>query len=432
MVFDLVVPAACIGSLILCFIGPLFIPKIYLLFLLTYFSTVFCISFSHFFKLQLTLGRIRRTIRMGNAVDAGANGSDEYSSMVGGESGLGKDEISSSTTSTCVERERGDRERDTTLNNTTMNNTNMAETKILLGPTTTEIAHTHIFIVPNYKEPLPLLQRTVGHLASHRAAKTNYVVVLAMEESEQGCEAKALTLKNEFDGMFREVIYTIHPANVPGEARGKGSNENYAVRQACAALIRKSIPMKQMIVTISDADAAIPELYIREIERAIVDMPPNRDPLATVFCPPMFFSRNSHQVPAPVRIYDIMWSVMVMQNLSNMRGICFPCSTYSLSMVLADRVGYWDPDTAAIGEDMHMALKCFFKAGARGHPIYVPINLTNVQTTGYLSNIHARFVQARRHFMGVADVAYTLQNALRVSPNAWNRMTLGEWFDRVL
>src|SRR5438105_1503639 len=60
-----------------------------------------------------------------------------------------------------------------------------------------------------------------------------------------------------------------------------------------------------------------------------------------------------------------------------------------------------------------MWLKCFFKTGgvARSAPIFVPINLTNVQTTGYMSNIYARFVQAKRHYNGVADVAYTLKSA---------------------
>jgi hypothetical protein len=110
---------------------------------------------------------------------------------------------------------------------------------------------------------------------------------------------------------------------------------------------------------------------------------------------------------------DITWSAMVMANLSNSRGIAFPCSTYSLSMILAERVGYWDTDADSVGEDMHMMLKCFFKTDglARCAPIFVPINLTNVQTNGYLSNMHARYIQAKRHYNGVADVSYTLRSA---------------------
>jgi hypothetical protein len=110
-------------------------------------------------------------------------------------------------------------------------------------------------------------------------------------------------------------------------------------------------------------------------------------------------------VPAAVRMTDITWSAMVMSS-----------STYSLSMVLAEKVGYWDTDADSVGEDMHMMLKCFFKTDglARCCPIFVPINLTNVQTPGYFANLNARFVQAKRHYNGIADLAYTLRNSFGV------------------
>lgn len=64
------------------------------------------------------------------------------------------------------------------------------------------------------------------------------------------------------------------------------------------------------------------------------------------------------------------------------------------------------------GFPLFRMLKCFFETNtdARGVPIYVPINLMNVQTTdGYVSNMLARYVQGTRHYYGVADVAYTLR-----------------------
>lgn len=83
---------------------------------------------------------------------------------------------------------------------------------------------------------------------------------------------------------------------------------------------------------------------------------------------------------------------------------------------MADTVGYWDTDANAVGEDMHMTLKCLFKTQGRARtiPIFVPINLTNVETEGHISNLKARFIQAKRHYNGVADVACTLRNALNL------------------
>jgi hypothetical protein len=244
-------------------------------------------------------------------------------------------------------------------------------------------------------------------------ATTHYGLILAMEQSEQGWEEKAKRLQDYFSDRFSQIIITGHPSDIPGESRGKGSNVAYAARHGCLELVSKyGIDRNRIIITVSDSDSAIPELYIREVEDALANA---EDPYHLLCAPPIFFSRNCFDVPAAVRVTDITWSAMVMSNLSNSRGMCIPCSNYSLSMVLADKVGYWDTDADAVGEDMHMWLKCFWKTQGqvRTAPIYVPINLTNVQTSSYLSNVSARYIQAKRHYNGVADVAYTLKNAFQ-------------------
>ncbi|EIE83143.1 hypothetical protein RO3G_07848 [Rhizopus delemar RA 99-880] len=281
----------------------------------------------------------------------------------------------------------------------------------------------HTFIIPNYSEPEPLLRDTIGKLAVHRNASTNYVIILAMEASEEGWEAKGQRIQEFFKDRFHGFFITGHPVNVPGEYRGKGSNVNYAVRTGCAEMLRQGYDRSRIILTIMDSDAAIPELYIHEVEEALNK---SDDAHYTICAPPIFFSRNSHQVPAAVRMTDITWATLVMSNLSNSDGLCVPCSNYSLSFILAERVGYWDVDADAIGEDMHMWLKCFFKTDgyARTAPIYVPINLTNVQCDGYVANLHARYVQAKRHFQGVADLGYTLRHTLDSYKNRKSRNVL--------
>lgn len=161
--FDLVVPTGALGSLVLCFLGPLYMPRIYLCFLFFYFALFFFLSCTHLIKFRLTSSRIRRNLSASSDLEA-------------------------------------------------------------RGRLLAECAHVHVFIIPNYSEPLPLLQKTVQRLSLHSAAASHYVIVLAMEETEAGCEDKAHALTKEFSGYFKEIITTIHPANLAGEARGKGSN----------------------------------------------------------------------------------------------------------------------------------------------------------------------------------------------------------------
>lgn len=64
-------------------------------------------------------------------------------------------------------------------------------------------------------------------------------------------------------------------------------------------------------------------------------------------------------------------------------------------------------------------LKCFFatQGQAKATPIFIPINLTNVQTDGYFSSVYARYTQAKRHYFGSQDVAYVLQLAIETPLN---------------
>ncbi|CAG8492816.1 5091_t:CDS:2 [Acaulospora colombiana] len=398
-IFELVAPATALGAIFVLLFGPIFFPRAYIWFLLTYFTTFLYISINHFLKFCITVRNIKRNIRDWNARREHQSTSRDYTT---------KEVVKSSATNNG--RTTPTRNGYTSVSMTDQfdndNRINEMESALKLYD---DGHYIHAFVIPNYEEPEPLLRDTIKRLAQHRNATTTYVIVLAMEESEVDHATKAASLKRNFDGSFLDFIITVHPKDVPGESRGKGSNVAYAAREACDYLVRK-IDRRRVVFTITDSDSAIPELYVRHVEKALSE---SEDPYNTICSPPIFFSRNALNVPAAVRVTDIMWSIMVMQNLSNPRGLAFPCSTYSLSMVLAEQVGFWDTDKDAVGEDLHMWLKCFFKTGgqARSVPIFVPINLTNVETTNYISNIYARFVQAKRHYNGVADVAYSLKSA---------------------
>jgi hypothetical protein len=66
-----------------------------------------------------------------------------------------------------------------------------------------------------------------------------------------------------------------------------------------------------------------------------------------------------------VRLVDFGWSIGSMSNLLPSSPAKLPLSTYSISMDLCISVDFWDTGSEAIGEDMHMFLKCFFATSGR-------------------------------------------------------------------
>ncbi|KNE67198.1 hypothetical protein AMAG_12267 [Allomyces macrogynus ATCC 38327] len=277
--------------------------------------------------------------------------------------------------------------------------------------------HTHAIFVPNYNEPLDLLRDTIARFAAHPFARSNYALVLAMEAAERDHAAKADALAREFRGKFKHFIISVHPCGLPGECRGKGANIAWATQVADRALMAAGEDARRVLLTITDADGALADLYFAELER---EMQQNIDATATapdgtqyrMFSPPIFFARNAQAVPALVRATDAAWTVAMMQNLSSSRGLHFPCSTYTLTLPLARHVGGWDTSADAIGEDLHMFLKCFYRSRgiARGTPIWCPVNLANVQADSYKQTLFDRYTQARRHFAGSADSLFALRH----------------------
>lgn len=86
-----------------------------------------------------------------------------------------------------------------------------------------------------------------------------------MEASEAFHTTKSDHIKEYFKDMFLDFIITSHPSDLPGEARGKGSNISYAARKACAELIQNGMDAKRIMITIADSDSHIPELYMSEV-----------------------------------------------------------------------------------------------------------------------------------------------------------------------
>ncbi|KAI9474072.1 MAG: hypothetical protein EXX96DRAFT_580489 [Benjaminiella poitrasii] len=376
--FEYIAPIVCIGSFILMPLGPLYLPRFWILFMASYFAIFLGTQINHLIKFHRTARSMIKTIT-------------DYNRALNMES-------------------KTDEKQDYVV---TDNDLKDMEAAALVNSSTDNSFLIHAIVIPNYSEPEALIRDTISHVALHKKARTNYAIILAMEASEAHHRTKSENLREHFKDSFLRFIITNHPSDLPGEARGKGSNISYAARKGCAEMIESGIDKNRIMITIADSDSHIPELYSLEVEKAFSL---SEDPYYRVYAPPIFFGRNCFDVPAAVRVTDITWSSMIMANLSSSRGIGFPCSTYSVSWKMADRVGYWDTDADAVGEDMHMTLKCLFKTDgqARMTPIFVPINLTNVETEGYVNNLKARFVQAKRHYNGVADVAYTLRQALNL------------------
>ncbi|KAI1757297.1 glycosyl transferase family group 2-domain-containing protein [Xylaria castorea] len=271
----------------------------------------------------------------------------------------------------------------------------------------------HAIIVPNYKEEMDTLRETLDVMASHPFARDTYDVYLAMESREQNGEVKAMTIIQEFAKKFRSIDFTLHPSDIPGESPGKGSNMAWAGRK-----LSEKYPLslrKDVIITGIDADSHLSSNYFALLTNMHTSNPETAT--TTLYAAPIIFDRNAHEVPALVRVADILWGAAGMSGLYRGSSIAPPTSVYSLPLQLVDRVGGWDCDSEAIGEDLHMYLKCFFALNGNltVRTIHSPVSQSNVKGDGgegvrrIVNDMTARYKQALRHMWGALDVGFAMR-----------------------
>ncbi|KAI0176702.1 glycosyl transferase family group 2-domain-containing protein [Pestalotiopsis sp. NC0098] len=271
----------------------------------------------------------------------------------------------------------------------------------------------HAVVIPNYKEEVDTLRETLDVLASHPQARHSYDIYLGMEQREHNAELKAMNLIQEFVKKFRSIDFTLHPSDIPGEAPGKGSNMAWAARKLSE---RYSMTQrKDVIVTGIDADSHLSSKFFASLTSMHLAHPETAS--TTLYSAPIIFDRNANDVPAIVRVADILWSAAGMSGLYHGSSIAPPTSVYSVPLVLADRVGGWDADSEAIGEDLHMYLKCFFAMNGNltSRTVLSPVSQSNVSgdggkgISGLITDMRARYKQALRHMWGCLDSGYAMR-----------------------
>ncbi len=284
----------------------------------------------------------------------------------------------------------------------------------------------HVVLIPNYKESVEKLRDTLRVMSEAHGAKSAVIPVLAMEDADVDSRDKAATLVEEFSGKFADLLVTFHPNNLPGEVRGKSSNQAWAARCAGDELVgRKGLNIDLLTISSCDADTLFPAQYFECLTFKFAT-DPNR--YRRFWQAPIFFYNNIWQVPAPLRVPNALQGMVHLSRLSRQRRVLFSQSTYSLSMRLARDVDYWDADV--IPEDWHMFLKCFYNkgGGVEVEPIYLPIGNDGALAHGVKATIVNQYLQVRRWAWGAVDIAYAARESVKRKEIPLLKRVLRGWY----
>ena len=258
---------------------------------------------------------------------------------------------------------------------------------------------THIVVIPNYKENVEKMRETFKSLVNQTFPAKRIYVVLAMEKREENAKEKADILIKEFGHKFGGIFASFHP-DLPGEVKGKSSNEAFAGKEAYKKLIgKKIIDLNFATISSVDADSVFDKQYYSYLTHSFI----TDEKRYNKFWQSANVSYNNFwSVPAPVRIiafFGSLWRTgLLIQGdrlISN--------STYSLSFKLLHEIGYWDTDV--IPEDYRIFFKAFYKKSGDiwTAPIFLKTSMDAPLSSGYVNSLKNKYHQERRWSWGVSD-----------------------------
>src|SRR5258708_24500997 len=259
----------------------------------------------------------------------------------------------------------------------------------------------HVIIIPTYKEPLHILQRTLNSLKNQELGKKQLIVVLAMEFKEDKNERyeKVKALKKEFGSIFEKFFVTVHELT-PGEVAGKASNERYA-----AIWIKKNyidslkLKLDYFTVTSCDADHVYHPKHFACLTFKFLDNPKRYQYYRQ---PGVLFYNNIWEITAITRVQNTLASIWNLSQLPR-KDRLINQQNCSLSFKLLHEVDYWDADK--IPEDWGIFFKAYYKTHGKieVEPIYLPLYADSAQSTSFFKTLKVQYEQLKRWAWGVSD-----------------------------
>lgn len=262
-----------------------------------------------------------------------------------------------------------------------------------------KVRHVVLILVANEPKETPL--RTVRALASQTFPAKQIAVVLAADSWSKTAKVYCEEIKKEWAKKFGALIVTVHPNDIPGEIKGKSSNEAWAGKRAKEILVDKmGWDMRYMTITSNDADAVLDKRYFACLTFKFLD-----DPLryTKFWQPAIVFYNNIWKIPAATRVVNSLSNIW-QTGLISRKDRLINFSNYSASFALIDKVGYWDTDI--IPEDYRIFFKAFFalKGKVEVEPIFLMSSADAPESTSTWKTFYNDYEQKKRWAWGVSDL----------------------------
>lgn len=264
----------------------------------------------------------------------------------------------------------------------------------------------HLIVLPIYKESYEVIRETIISFTEINYP-TEKIFILLAPEARGGMREACERVSGEFKNLFGGFLIAEHPANLPGELPGKGSNEAYAVKRALPEMIEPSgIPIENFLVSVFDIDTRPGKEYLGILTYSYCVAP---YPDHSSYQPIPVFTSNIYKVPIFARLIGFgstFWQLM--QQARPEQLVTF--SSHSMPLKALKEIGFWHTDI--VSEDSRIFFQCFeyYKGDWRVVPLLYPVYMDLVEGETTFQAIKNLYKQQRRWAWGIENIPYVLKN----------------------
>ncbi len=269
----------------------------------------------------------------------------------------------------------------------------------------------HLIIMPMYREPYEVVRESFESLAKGNYPLEKFIVVLATEEKGGSETAEtAKKIEEEFGSKFFKFMVTSHPAGLPGEIPGKGSNETWAAKQAKKLIIdplvnASALSYENILVSVFDVDTQIFPEYFGRLTYVFLK---SENRLRAIYQPIPLFINNIYQAPALARVISFsstFWQMMQQSRPERLTSF----SSQSIPFPVLLDIGYWQTDV--VSEDSRSFWQCYLRyhGDFRVEPLFYPVSMDANAAPTFWDTLKNNYRQHRRWAWGCENIPYLLE-----------------------
>jgi hypothetical protein len=272
----------------------------------------------------------------------------------------------------------------------------------------------HIIIVPVVNEPEAVLRDSIDSIINQTFPSKQISLVFTVEQkySEEAI-SRIKKIIGEREKNLSSLMFFVHPAGIPGEAKGDGgANRAWGSSHAVEELRKRGEIIRNYIFSNIDSDHVLDRQYLARLTHLYLSSDKRDNHFYSSAIP--LFNNNLWRVPLLMRLEANSVTLGVISDWAINKGkVRKSFSAFSVSLQTLIDANFFDVALGA--DDTIFYWRAFFARSGDfdGIPHYIPYSADAVEGKSFLDSHKSLYKQLLRWGWGAVDFPLSVKNFLK-------------------